>query len=220
MIAPLWSSRALPKLLAADLRKSADAQWRRAMSNELVYGRHAGPARGDARPAAVAIVLCWDGAEWALPLTVRSSELTRHGGQVSLPGGHMDGDESPSDAALRELQEELGRRPPVEWLGVFEPMFVFASNAVVTPCIGAVETWPRWEPNPQEVDRVLKLEVRSLLQAEFGPRLEVSRGDLRFFAPQLIVEGHSTWGATATILGELRGRLLRMMGGTEEELKT
>jgi hypothetical protein len=28
----------------------------------------------------------------------------------------------------------------------------------------------------------------------------------------LIVEGHSAWGATAVMLGELRGRLLRLAG--------
>src|SRR5690606_22514186 len=159
------------------------------------------------------IALCWDGVEWALPLTVRSSELTRHGGQVSLPGGLVDEGETPQEAALREIEEELGRRPEVRWLGELETMLVFVSNAVVTPCVGAIAEWPTWRANPQEVDRVLKLEVRSLLEAELGPPLEIQRGDLRFFAPQLMVEGHATWGATATMLGEIRGRLLRMMAG-------
>jgi 8-oxo-dGTP pyrophosphatase MutT (NUDIX family) len=210
--AELWKSPELPAQLALELASSPDRNWRRRMSPQLTYGRHDGPPRSDARSAAVAMVLCWDGLEWAMPLTVRSSALVRHGGQVSLPGGLIDGDETPYAAALRELEEELGRRPAVQWIGVLEPLLVFASNTVVTSCVGVVGEWPQWQPNPHEVARVLKLEAASLLAAEAATPLEIRRGELRFFAPQLIVEGHATWGATAVLLAELRGRLIRMGG--------
>ncbi|MCC6494039.1 MAG: CoA pyrophosphatase [Pirellulales bacterium] len=208
----LWQSPDLPALLAADLTLPPQRVWRTAMSPQLAYGRHDGPPRGDARPAAVAIILCWEGAEWAIPLTVRSANLGRHGGQVSLPGGLMDPQETPQQAALRELEEELGICPQAAVLGALEPLFVFASNAVVTPCILATDHWPAWRANPAEVERVLKLEASSLINAAAGPPLEITRGLLRFFAPQLIVEGHATWGATAVMLGELQGRLRRTMG--------
>jgi len=207
---PLWAAPDLPAHLAADLALPAEPRWRRHLAPELSYNRHAGPPRDDARLAAVAIVLCWDGAQWALPLTVRNATLSHHGGQVSLPGGLIDAGESPRDAAARELDEELGQRPALQWLGELDPLFVFASNAVVTPCVAAVGGWPAWRPHPAEVDRVLKLELRELLEAGPAPPLVIERGPLRFSAPQLYVEGQSAWGATAVLLTELRGRLRRI----------
>ena len=207
---PLWQSLEMPALLAAELATPTDPRWRSEFSPELSYGRHAGPARTDARAAAVAIVLCWDGREWSLPLTVRNALLSRHGGQVSLPGGLLDAGESPREAASRELGEELGQSPLLLWIGDLSPLFVFASDALVTPCVAAIDHWPHWKAQPAEVDQVLRLDLRELLEQPAAPPLEVERGPFRFRAPQLVVEGQSAWGATAVMLGELRGRLLRI----------
>jgi len=217
MSRPLWTRPDLPALLASDLNVAAEPRWRRELAPELSYNRHAGPPRSDARTAAVAIVLCWDGCQWALPLTVRGAALSRHGGQISLPGGLIDPDESPCEAAARELEEELGERPMLEWLGELTPLFVFASNTAVTPCVAAVNCWPAWRPHPAEVDEVLKLELRELVQQELAPPLEIERGPQRFSAPHFIVEGRSAWGATAVMLGELRGRLRRIAPSSEVE---
>jgi 8-oxo-dGTP pyrophosphatase MutT (NUDIX family) len=210
MNADICTSLDLPKRLAADLLLPPLTQWRHTFAPELSYGRHAGPARADARIAAVAIVLCWDRHEWSLPLTVRCATLTHHGGQISLPGGLLEAGETPRDAARRELQEELGLRPALKWLGELSPLFVFASNALVTPCVAAAGDWPDWQPSQSEVECILKLTLHELLDADLGPPLEIARGPIRFRAPQLIVEGRSAWGATAVMLAELRGRLQRI----------
>jgi 8-oxo-dGTP pyrophosphatase MutT (NUDIX family) len=210
MTDPIWKSADLPARLAADIEHApADPEWRRQFAPELSYGRHAGPARPDAHLAAVAMVLCWDGREWALPLTVRAAELTRHGGQVSLPGGLVDGNEDSRDAARRELAEELGQRPELSWLGDLAPLFVFASNSLATPCVAAVDHWPAWNPHPAEVDLVLRLPLRELVEQSPVSPLTIERGPMQFLAPRLMVEGLSVWGATAVLLGELRGRLQR-----------
>jgi 8-oxo-dGTP pyrophosphatase MutT (NUDIX family) len=208
---PDWVTSAdLPRRLAAELAEPPEPQWRREFAPELSYGRHAGPAREDARAAAVAIVLCRDSDGWSLPLTVRCAWLARHGGQVSFPGGLIEPGETPREGAARELQEELGVRLELEWLGELAPLFVFASNTMVTPCAAAAQSWPPWQPHPDEVDCVLKLGLRELIDANHGTALHVHRGPLHFTAPQLIVEGHAAWGATAVILGEVRGRLRRI----------
>src|SRR3954464_12851513 len=71
-------------------------------------GRMAGVAGG------AACVLCRRGAR-----------LNRHAGQWALPGGRLDDGESPLDAALRELDEELGLRlgpeSVVGWLRHYPP---------------------------------------------------------------------------------------------------
>jgi 8-oxo-dGTP pyrophosphatase MutT (NUDIX family) len=213
---PAWESPDLDRLLAADVATApADPAWRREFSPELTYGRHAAPPRTDARLAAVAIVLCWDGRRWSLPLTVRCATLTRHGGQVSLPGGLIEVGESPRVAARRELSEELGVQPPFEWLGEFDPLQVFASNAYVTPCIAAVSGWPPWVPQPEEVDCVLRMDLHALVTQAAPAPMMIERGPLQFAAPRMIVENHSVWGATAVILGELRGRLRRIASQLE-----
>jgi 8-oxo-dGTP pyrophosphatase MutT (NUDIX family) len=210
MSTPLWQAPDLAVRLAADLAQPAERQWANQFAPDLSYGRHAGPARADARDAAVAIVLCWDGGEWSLPLTVRHSGLTRHAGQVSLPGGLIDDGETACMAAAREVEEELGVRPQLNWLGELEPLFVYASNAVVTPCVAAIDHWPAWTPQPTEVDVVLRLPLRELLEAPPAEPIVIQRGPFTFTAPQLRVDGHSAWGATACILGEFRGRLMRI----------
>ena len=207
----LWTQASLPARLARELTTPSDPAWGRAFAPELSYGRHAGPARGDARAAAVIVLLCWNGESWSLPLTVRASELSRHGGQVSLPGGLIDGEETPQEAAARELDEELGVRPPLEWLGTLSPQFIFASNAWVTPCVAATEGAVEWAPSPREVEQVLRLPLEELLSPQTQESKQLTRGPLRFTAPQLAVDGHSAWGATAVILGELRWRLMRVM---------
>lgn len=211
MTAPVWQSPELASLLAADIAETpADPRWRREFAPELSYGRHAGPARDDSRLAAVAVVLCWDGREWSLPLTVRPAALSRHGGQVSLPGGLVDANEDSRDAARRELIEELGCQPALLWLGDLAPLFVFASNAVVTPCVAAVDCWPKWRPQPSEVQQVLQLRLAELMDGAPSPPLEIQRGPMQFSAPQILVEGHAVWGATAVLLSELRGRIRRL----------
>ena len=52
-----------------------------------------------------------EGPEASLVFTVRSSDLSRHAGEISFPGGLQDPGETLSETALREAFEEIGLEP-------------------------------------------------------------------------------------------------------------
>src|SRR6187431_2362704 len=68
----------------------------RAMAHSLAYGRHHGPVPDDARRAAVLLVLHQSPTGWAVPAILRPLAMKSHAGQVSLPGGLVETDETPT----------------------------------------------------------------------------------------------------------------------------
>jgi 8-oxo-dGTP pyrophosphatase MutT (NUDIX family) len=194
----------LPLRLAAALAEpSARSVVGRRMSPELSYGRHAGPAPSTARQAAVMLLLFRRDNRWHLPLTERPSSLVRHGGQMSLPGGTTEPGESSEQAALRELQEELGVDSRIDMLGQLADCYVFASNFVVTPWLAVVTTEPRWHPDSREVQQVIELPLELLLDDNTIGSTTIHRGPLTFRAPCYRIASKCVWGATSVILSEL-----------------
>lgn len=107
--------------------------------------------------AAVAIVLTEadDGSgETSFLLTRRSSRLRAHAGQWALPGGRCDEGETLEQAALRELEEELGLHlPPSQILGVLDD-YATRSGYAMTPVIAWLDDAAALMPNPAEVASV------------------------------------------------------------------
>jgi 8-oxo-dGTP pyrophosphatase MutT (NUDIX family) len=141
-----------------------------------------------------------------LVLTERRSDLKRHAGEISFPGGRRDEGEELMQTALREAEEEIGlARDNVEVVGALPPIGTFVTNYKITPFVGLIQEGMRFEPNPAEVESVL---VASLddLAAGYEKRRLVRRGvpiktDTYLIADKLI------WGATARILAMLFERL-------------
>jgi 8-oxo-dGTP pyrophosphatase MutT (NUDIX family) len=146
-----------------------------------------------------------------LIFTERRSDLRRHAGEISFPGGRRDPDESLLEAALREAEEEIGLlRENVEIAGALPPIGTFVTNYKIHPFVGLIAEGLRFEPNPAEVESVLVASLDDLV-AGYEKRRLVRRGvpiktDTFLFADTLI------WGATARVLGDLfrhLGRPLR-----------
>jgi 8-oxo-dGTP pyrophosphatase MutT (NUDIX family) len=143
-----------------------------------------------------------------LVFTERRSDLRRHAGEVSFPGGRRDEDESLLGTALREAEEEIGlSAQQVEVVGALPPIGTFVTNYKVHPFVGLIGRDLRFEPNPSEVESVLVASLDDLL-AGYAKRRLVRRG-VPIKTDTYEIAGKVIWGATARILGELFERLGR-----------
>lgn len=164
------------------------------------------------RESAALLLLYPQRGELWLPLTVRSSRLTTHRGEVSLPGGGADpADASPAHTALREAEEELGiDRAAVEVIGQLSSFYIPPSNNRLTPVVGLSAATPDLRPDPHEVEAAFVVPLR-LLMDEATVREEVwERRGVQMRVPYFLLEGYKVWGATALLLSELVVRLRRL----------
>ena len=115
-------------------------------ANLAAHERRAQPLEGR-HHAAVSVVLVDSDAERhagemlgvaggaSLLLCQRALRMTRHAGQWALPGGRLEADETPLEAALRELDEELGvRLEPQSVVGWLDD-YATRSGFVITPAV-------------------------------------------------------------------------------------
>jgi 8-oxo-dGTP pyrophosphatase MutT (NUDIX family) len=98
----------------------------------------------------------------AFLLCRRPSRMRRHAGQWALPGGRLDADETPLEAAVRELDEEVGVRLAADSaLGQLDD-YATRSGFVITPvvlwCAGDVTL----TPDPGEVSAAYRVGLHAL----------------------------------------------------------
>jgi 8-oxo-dGTP pyrophosphatase MutT (NUDIX family) len=138
--------------------------------------------------------------------------LRHHRGEIALPGGRCDLDETPTETALREAREEIGLTSslvtPLAWLS---PIVTFASGSSIWPIVGTLESRPMFAIETAEVDRAFTVSLSDLVAEgafveERWRRLEPrpGAGDDGYFPIYFFkVPGEVIWGATARVVAEL-----------------
>lgn len=149
-------------------------------------------------------------------LTQRTTEMRRHSGQISLPGGRYDlEDGSLLRTALRETEEELGVNPAdITIWGRLEPELIVASHYALAPFVGYTPRRPHFQPAPAEVAEVIDLPLGLLLDPAIRQEEDWEfQGQTRrvcFYH----AAGYKIWGATARILHQLETLLTPARGDT------
>lgn len=158
---------------------------------------------GARRQAAVALALVDDlEGRACFVLTRRAARLRRHAGQWALPGGGLDRGETPEQAALRELEEEVGLvLDPGAVLGSLDD-YATRSGFVITPVVVWGGPGSVLIPDPREVASVHRVSVDELAQ----PGVPVLRSIPESNRPVISIPlvGTQIHAPTAAILYQLR----------------
>jgi 8-oxo-dGTP pyrophosphatase MutT (NUDIX family) len=158
-------------------------------------------------PAAV-LVAVTNRQEPGVLLTLRTANLRKHAGQVAFPGGRIDpGDDGPTEAALREANEEIGLAPDqAEIVGVFDT-YRTGTGYLVTPVMAVIPPDLPLSPHAAEVDAIFETPLAHLLDpANYDEREAEWNGRVRRYR-ELYWQDYRIWGATAGILANVAFRL-------------
>ena len=125
----------------------------------------AGRLLGQFRQSAVLLLVQSGNDEDYLILERRAMTLRSQPGDISFPGGRLEGAETPREAALRETLEEIGVPPQaIEVMGTLG-YYVTHYGAVIHPFVARTQM-DDFIPNPDEVAEIIRVPLRYLLEQE------------------------------------------------------
>jgi 8-oxo-dGTP pyrophosphatase MutT (NUDIX family) len=165
---------------------------------------------GEGRQAAVMLLIYRGTNNDSLQtvLTRRKDDLQHHPGQISLPGGRHEKDETLEQTALREVEEEIGiDRNSIEILGTLNSIYVPPSDFTVTPFVGWLSEEPAFVLQADEVAELIRVPVNHFLDRSNRRNSSVTSDRKAREVPWFSVQQNQVWGATAIIIDDFIQRL-------------
>jgi 8-oxo-dGTP pyrophosphatase MutT (NUDIX family) len=164
--------------------------------------------------AAVALVMVEAATELetSLLLTLRASGLRAHSNQWAPPGGRCDPGETPVQAAIRELHEELGLQlTPDDVVGVLDD-YPTRSGYLITPVVMWAHDSVQLMPNPDEVASVHRIALSQIARPQAFDFVAIPESDRRLIRYSHF--GHFIHAPTAALIYQfsevLAGRITRV----------
>ena len=174
----------------------------RARAHLAAFERRALPDDGRRRAAVAEVLLPDEEGRACFLITRRAATLRRHTGQWALPGGRVDAGETVEQAALRELQEEVGLTLDESTvLGVLDD-YGTRSGFIITPVVVWAEPEHELVPNPHEVARIYRVPLEQLEGPDVPRLISIPESDRPVI--QLPLLGTLIHAPTAAVLYQMR----------------
>jgi 8-oxo-dGTP pyrophosphatase MutT (NUDIX family) len=169
---------------------------------------------GGWKTAAVLVPVVAREPEVTVLLTLRTSHLNAHSGQIAFPGGKIEpGDATPVETAIREAEEEVGiPRALVRPLGLLD-LHNTGTGFRIIPVLALIDPAIAPVPHPGEVAEIFEVPLSFLMEKENHKEehREWKGRKVLFYAMEY--EQRYIWGATAAILRNLYERLYAPVAG-------
>jgi 8-oxo-dGTP pyrophosphatase MutT (NUDIX family) len=163
------------------------------------------PSRAGLKHAGVAIAITaadTPRSDAAFLLTRRVSNLRAHGGQWALPGGRCDAGETVVDAALRELDEEIGLKcKPSDVLGLLDD-YPTRSGYLITPVVVWSTSTGGLKLNPAEVAAVYRIPLADIVARDVISFERIPESDRPIV--RILINGGFVNAPTAALLYQFR----------------
>lgn len=157
------------------------------------------------RAAAVLILLYPHKKNWYFFLTRRSNSVGHHKGQISLPGGVVENNESYQYTSIRETHEEIGiSMNEINIIGNLSSLHVPVSNFQIFPFIGYLDRKPDTTLNLNEVKEIFSVPINQLISDKSLKTKEKLFSNEFLTIPYFSLCNETVWGATSAILSEFK----------------
>jgi 8-oxo-dGTP pyrophosphatase MutT (NUDIX family) len=186
---------------------------------ENIFSNRKAEIIGKYKRSSVMILICEENGEECIVFEIRAKTLRHQPGDICLPGGKIEENESPKEAAIRETMEELNlKSEDISYIGEMD-YFISPYRTIMYPFVGRLKR-SDVKPNESEVDHIFKVPISYLInnepqeyEMEIGPNLKedfpyhLVRGgkDYKFSRGTMnqyfyTYEGYVIWGFTAMIV--------------------